>query len=210
VSPALRAPTAPARAEVRDQGSRFFAHLVPVDSVEAAQAELARLRVAFPDATHHCFAWRLGAPPVERGADAGEPAGTAGAPMLAVLRGAGLTDVLAVVARYFGGTKLGRGGLARAYAEAVRQAVAGVATREVVERVELDLVFAYERVGAVRRLFSPGRVELVAERYGEAVEMTLAVAVTEEAAVVSALADLALAPRARRAGHSIVRPRGLV
>ena len=75
-------------------------------------------RASFPDATHHCFAWRLGWPPAERAADAGEPAGTAGQPILRALRGAGLTDVVVVVVRWFGGTKLGKGGLARAYAGA--------------------------------------------------------------------------------------------
>ena len=81
---------------------------------------------SYPTPPHHCWAWRLGAPPRERSSDAGEPAGTAGVPMLQVLRGAGLSDVLAVVVRWFGGTKLGKGGLARAYAAAVARGASRV------------------------------------------------------------------------------------
>ena len=108
--PAYRAPGAESRAEIRERGSVFLAAIAPAADEAAAKAFLARLQKELPDATHHCWAWRLGAPPRERGADAGEPAGTAGVPILQVLRGAGLSDAMAVVARWFGGIKLGKGG----------------------------------------------------------------------------------------------------
>src|SRR2546426_1701692 len=83
-----------------------------------ARAAIEKVRSEFPDATHHCWAYALHggrAGPVERCHDAGEPGGTAGPPILQAIRGAGLRDVVVVVTRYFGGTKLGKGGLARAY-----------------------------------------------------------------------------------------------
>ncbi len=108
--------------------SRFLAVVVRTASEAAAREVIAEQRRAHPDARHHCSAFILaeaGAQPVERSSDDGEPPGTAGGPMLDALRGAGLIDVTAVVTRWFGGVKLGTGGLARAYTEAVAVALAG-------------------------------------------------------------------------------------
>ena len=119
-----RAPSGEAWAELKDKGSRFVAIVRPARNEAAAGAVLDELRGTYRDATHLCWAWRLGAPPRERSADAGEPHGTAGEPMLQVLRGAELSDVVAAVARWFGGVKLGKGGLARAYSGALQAALA--------------------------------------------------------------------------------------
>lgn len=105
--------------------SRFIATLAPVADEAAADALIAAVRNEFHDARHHCVAMVLGSGGQrQRSNDDGEPAGTAGVPMLAVLRGAEVTDVVAVVTRYFGGTLLGAGGLVRAYGGAVSAAVA--------------------------------------------------------------------------------------
>ncbi len=126
----------PVRAEIEVTRSRFIADLTPVMDVDAAGAAVAAARREFHDARHHCSAWVLGPEGrTSRSNDDGEPAGTAGAPMLAVLQGAVLTDVVAVVTRYFGGTLLGAGGLVRAYGEAVTTAlerVTRVSRRQVV------------------------------------------------------------------------------
>ena len=112
------------RTEITVTKSRFITTLAPVDDLDAAQARIAEVRREFHDARHHCTALILGPHgDRERSNDDGEPAGTAGAPMLSVLRGAELTDVVAVVTRYFGGTLLGAGGLVRAYSDAVAAAV---------------------------------------------------------------------------------------
>lgn len=104
--------------------SRFITTLAPATDRDAADAAIAAARREFHDAGHHCTAMVFGPDGQrERSNDDGEPAGTAGAPMLAVLRGAELTDVVAVVTRYFGGTLLGAGGLVRAYGGAVTAAV---------------------------------------------------------------------------------------
>jgi uncharacterized YigZ family protein len=185
-------PGGEARAEIREKGSRFLAVLGSAAGEEEAKARLADLERHYPDATHHCWAWRLGWPPRERSSDAGEPGGTAGVPILQVLRGAGLSDVMAVVVRWFGGVKLGTGGLARAYAAAAREALRAlpVAARAPTARVVLDI--PYERVGPVKRLLRPPEIELEGEEYGETARLVLVVHEERLAALASALRDIGI------------------
>lgn len=185
-------PAGEARAEIREKGSRFLAVLGPAAGEAEARARLAALEDELPDATHHCWAWRLGDPPRERSSDAGEPAGTAGVPILQVLRGSGLSDVLAVVVRWFGGTKLGKGGLARAYAAAVREALPQLPVAIRVPTVRLSLRLPYEKVGAVKRLVHPPGVELESEEYGEDARLVLAVHEGRAASLSETLADLGI------------------
>jgi uncharacterized YigZ family protein len=192
--PSYRAPLAESRAEVREKGSVFLAVIGPAADEAAAKALLARLEKELPDATHHCWAWRLGVPPRERGADAGEPAGTAGMPILQVLRGAGLSDAMAVVARWFGGTRLGKGGLARAYAAATREALTGLPVVNKVPTARLAIAVPYEKVGAVKRLLRPPEVELEGEEYGAAARLVLAVHEEREESLREALAELGIVP----------------
>jgi len=111
-------------AEVEAKRSRFLCTLERVESEAEARAVVERLRKQHWDARHHCSAFVLGPDAaIERSSDDGEPSGTAGAPMLEVLRGRGVSDVVAVVTRWFGGTLLGAGGLVRAYGDAVRAAL---------------------------------------------------------------------------------------
>ncbi|WP_414120032.1 IMPACT family protein [Corynebacterium nuruki] len=116
-----------ARAVLEVKRSRFLALVGRATGEAEARAFIAAARAAHPDARHHCSASIVhvtGANPVERSSDDGEPSGTAGQPMLEVLRGSGLQDVVAVVVRWFGGVKLGTGGLVRAYQDALRPALA--------------------------------------------------------------------------------------
>lgn len=136
------------RTETLVTRSRFITTLAPATERDAADAVIAATRREFHDAGHHCTAMVFGPDGQrERSNDDGEPAGTAGAPMLAVLRGAELTDVVAVVTRYFGGTLLGAGGLVRAYGGAVTAAVerATRLSRRPVARFELFV--AHEEAG---------------------------------------------------------------
>ena len=190
------APRGEGRGERREKGSRFLAVVAPAADEAAAGALLDRLRGEHPDATHHCWAWRLGAAAAERWSDDGEPAGTAGVPILQVLRGDALSDVVAVVVRWFGGVKLGKGGLARAYAAAAREAVAAAPVGRRVPRDEIAVELPYELIGAVKRLVRPPEVELADERYGERVRLVLTVHRHLRGEVEAALADLGLAPRA--------------
>jgi uncharacterized YigZ family protein len=189
-----RAPLAESRAEIREKGSVFLAAIGPAADEAAAKAFLAHLEKEFPDATHHCWAWRLGVPARERSADAGEPAGTAGVPILQVLRGAGLADVMAVVVRWFGGTRLGKGGLARAYAGAAREALQGLPVALRVPTVRVAVEVPYEKVGAVKRLLRPPEIELAAEEYGAAARLVLAVHEEREGTLREALAELGVNP----------------
>jgi uncharacterized YigZ family protein len=183
-------PAGESRAEIREKGSRFLAVIGPAADEAAAKAVLSSLQREFADATHHCWAWRLGSPPRERSSDAGEPAGTAGVPILQVLRGAGLSDALAVVVRWFGGVKLGKGGLARAYAAAAREALQGLPVAVRVPTARLAVEVPYEKVGAVKRLLRPPEIELESEEYGAAARLVLAVHQERLAALREALADL--------------------
>lgn len=100
----------------RDRGSKFLGFLLPAATREETSRQLKMMQARFPDATHHCYAWRLLEDTLhEYSADAGEPSGTAGAPILNVLREASLVNILLVVVRYYGGTKLGKPGLTGAY-----------------------------------------------------------------------------------------------
>jgi putative IMPACT (imprinted ancient) family translation regulator len=134
----------------------------------------------------------VGWPPRERAADAGEPSGTAGQPILRALAGAGLSDVVAVVVRWFGGTKLGKGGLARAFAAATVAALAGLPTRAELAARELTVRLPYERIGAVKRLLRAPEISLLEERYGADVELRLRVAESALAELAAALAELRL------------------
>jgi uncharacterized YigZ family protein len=189
------APAGESWGEIREKGSRFLAWIGPAageHADEVARAALSGLARQYPDASHHCWAWRLGSPPRERSSDAGEPSGTAGIPILQVLRGAGLSDVLAVVIRWFGGTRLGKGGLARAYAAATREALSGLPTVLRVPTVRVTLEVSYERVGAIKRLIHPPAVELEAEEYGERARLVLVFHEERREVLRQALADLGI------------------
>lgn len=117
--------SAPCRGEYTEKKSRFLGEIHPAASEQEALEILAGIRKKYYDARHHCYSWILGDEGMQKKAsDDGEPSGTAGVPMLKVLEGAGLRNVIAVVTRYFGGTLLGTGGLVRAYTSAVQAALA--------------------------------------------------------------------------------------
>ena len=148
-----------AEAEIEVKRSRFLCTLARVADEDAARAVVDRLRKRHWDAGHHCSAFVIGARgEVQRSSDDGEPAGTAGAPMLEVLRGHEVTDVVAVVTRWFGGTLLGAGGLVRAYGDAVRAGLeaSGTLRRELVREHLLD-------AGPCRR--GPGRERAAVARH---------------------------------------------
>lgn len=137
-------------AEVEESRSRFRCTLARVSDEEGARAVVEQVRKQYWDARHHCTAFVVGPErAVEGSSDGGEPPGTAGAPMLELLRGRQLTDVVAVVSRWFGGTLLGTGGLARAYGGATRAALDEVG---VVERVLQELCEVEVDIAAVGQL----------------------------------------------------------
>jgi uncharacterized YigZ family protein len=167
-------PAEDVRQELLVANSRFIAMLARVDSVEEAKAFIARVKSEFPDASHHVPAYLVGFGDsvIAHCTDAGEPSGTAGRPALAVLRGSGLGDVGVVVVRYFGGTKLGTGGLVRAYGDAVR-AVASKVPRALKTRLHVVMLeFPYKYVERVRQLVAAHEGWLVDEDFRVQVVVT--------------------------------------
>ncbi|RMH02801.1 MAG: YigZ family protein [Planctomycetota bacterium] len=132
--------------EYEDRGSRFLAWVFPAPAEDDLRRRLEELRAEHPKARHHCWAW-FGDASHYRFADDGEPGGTAGRPMLQVLEGSGLVEVGAVCVRYFGGVKLGTGGLARAYAGAVARALDGLPRRVVPAVAEYWLRLPFDLLG---------------------------------------------------------------
>ncbi|MBD3348363.1 MAG: YigZ family protein [Candidatus Eisenbacteria bacterium] len=153
--------------ETRDR-SRFIATVGPARTVEEARAFVAEVAEEFPDATHNCWAHVVGPPGDTSRAgmsDAGEPHGTAGRPMLDVLLGSGVGDVVAVVTRYYGGRKLGKGGLVRAYGDGVKLALEGMPTREFVESVELRVTIPYRAVPQFKSMAAEYEARVLDESY---------------------------------------------
>jgi len=187
---ARRVPAREGRGEVREKGSRFFAFAAPAGSVADAEAFVARLEREHHDASHVAFAWKIGGVPdaVRRASDAGEPAGTAGKPILAAIESAGLVDVAAAVVRYFGGTKLGTGGLVRAYRSAADRAISDAGSTVVYDVVRLRVRCPFDRAAAVRRLLDPPAVRLVAERFDPEPVLELEVRASRAPAFKAALA----------------------
>jgi uncharacterized YigZ family protein len=142
--------------EIREKGSKFIAEAFGVADDESLCGRLEATRRRYHDATHHCHAVRLGPPErtLERADDDGEPSGTAGLPLLAALRGSRLLDSGVIVTRYFGGVKLGTGGLARAYAAAAAEAIASAPRRDVrLDRI-IRVTCSYDDVGAIEAMLS--------------------------------------------------------
>lgn len=190
--PSYPVPLHEIRRELVVSNSRFIASLAPVFSVDEARAFIQRIKAEFPDATHHVPVYLIGHGSSETAhcSDAGEPSGTAGRPALAVLRGSGLGDVAVVITRYFGGTKLGTGGLVRAYSEAMRLVVEAVPRAEKVQTHTVMLAFAYTYLERVRLLVAAQAGEVIDEDFAVDVTMTARLRVEKLPAFQAALGEL--------------------
>lgn len=169
-------PTGPVRAEDEVRRSRFLAELTPVPDRESAEAEIARRRREHPQASHVVYAFITGSARSEVSgmSDDGEPRGTAGRPVMEILKGSGLTNTLITVVRYYGGTNLGTGGLVRAYGDAARRVIAGAERRPFRILREYTLEVPYDLHRPVRTILEEFRVEIRGERFTEQVEMVIA------------------------------------
>jgi len=171
-------PAGPHRVEETVLRSRFITTLDHAPDEGAAREALHLVREEFPDATHHCWAFVAGPPGSTLSvgmSDDGEPSGTAGRPMLTVLLHSGVGEVVAVCTRYYGGTKLGTGGLQRAYSGGVRRALEGLATVTRVDRVLLEVEVGYPHVDGLQRLLAEVDALLEREEYGARVRYEAAV-----------------------------------
>lgn len=156
------------------KGSRFHAVVAPVVDEEGALAVLEAARTRWPDATHHCWAWRLvgGA---HRSSDDGEPGGSAGRPILAQIDGHDVVNVMVVVVRWYGGTKLGVGGLIRAYGGCAGRALDRASVVQEVPRIELVVAHLYDDTGPVQAVIAARGLEVLDTQWGEGVSLRLRV-----------------------------------
>lgn len=188
----FRMPAGVAQSEIVIKNSIFIGTVGPAATVSAAQELVARARAIYPDAHHHAWAYYIeGGPQALIGSsDDGEPGGTAGRPMLAVLEGSGLVQVAAVGTRYWGGIKLGTGGLVRAYGQCVREALRDLATVELVRHQVARLVIDYALYGALKHYLPLHGVYVDDEQFGAQVELQVAVPYHRADAVAALLRDL--------------------
>jgi uncharacterized YigZ family protein len=185
-------PARETRIEMRVSNSRFIATIAPAFSVEDARAFIDRIRQEFSDATHNVPAYVIGhgATVIAHANDDGEPSGTAGRPALAVLRGSGRGDAVVVVTRYFGGTKLGTGGLVRAYSDAVRQVLAATPRAMKLPTHTAVVEMPYGAYEQVRRLVPAHRGQVVDAVFAADVTLTVQLPVDSFAAFQAALQEL--------------------
>lgn len=167
-------PARETRAEIRVKNSRFIATAAPVFSVAEAKAFIRRIKQEFADASHNVPAYQIGhgASVIAHCKDDGEPSGTAGRPMLAVLQGSGLGDAAVVVTRYFGGTKLGTGGLVRAYSDAVKAVLDVLPRAEKVPTHTVMLAVPYNLFERVKLLVEENRGRLLDEEFAADITLT--------------------------------------
>jgi len=185
-------PAGEARAEIEVLNSRFIASAAPAVTVDRAKEFVARIRREFPGATHHVSAYLVGhgSTLVAHCHDDGEPSGTAGRPALAVLQGSGLGDVAVVITRYFGGTKLGTGGLVRAYGDAVRAVLEILPRAEKVLTHTVLIAVSYPFFERTRLAVATHGGQLVSTNFGLDATITARFAVEAYPAFDRALQDL--------------------
>lgn len=181
------------RVEEVIQRSRFITTVARAPTPEAAHSFIQRMRDEFPDATHNCWAFVAGAPGSTRSvgmSDDGEPHGTAGRPMLTTLLHSGVGEIVAVCTRYYGGTKLGTGGLSRAYSGGVKLSLETLPVEELMARARMEVEVTYPHVDGLQRLLDEVGAELEHEAYGASVRYVALVPEIRLARFQRQLADL--------------------
>ena len=180
----------PGSSELTVEKSKFIARVSPAATVEDALGFIKSIREMHPDATHNVPAYIVGESGDERwSSEDGEPKGTSGAPVLALIAGEGLTNVCVVVTRYFGGIKLGTGGLVRAYTEVARAALEDAGKAEVKVRKVITFVTDYASFNRIKAL--SGQVfDIVSEKYTDKVEFEAAVDAADETVAIKSITDI--------------------
>ncbi|MEM7414827.1 MAG: YigZ family protein [Gemmatimonadota bacterium] len=175
------------------QRSRFITAVAHAPDSDAAHAFVQSIRDEFPDATHHCWAFVAGPPGSTTRigmSDDGEPHGTAGRPMLTTLLHSGVGQIVAVCTRYYGGVKLGTGGLSRAYSGGVSLALESLPTEERVERVPVVVTVGYPEVNAVQKIIDELSLLVLEEDFGAQVRYRLGVPVDDTDELTKRVADV--------------------
>jgi len=179
--------------EYEEKKSKFLCYLSPASSEEEAQQYINSIKKKHYDARHNCSAFIIGSDrALTRSSDDGEPSGTAGRPMLEVLNGANLTNVVAVVTRYFGGVLLGTGGLVRAYTEAVKDALANAELSSISYASDISIVCPYTDINKLQYHISNNNIMLIDTRYDENVTFILRCKKENEESLIASLTELTL------------------
>jgi uncharacterized YigZ family protein len=182
---------APAEGTYKEKGSKFIALAYPVSSEEEIKAIYAQLKKEYFDARHHCYAFMLGPAGTRfRANDDGEPNHSAGDPILGQIRSAGLTNVLVVVIRYFGGIKLGVSGLIQAYRAAAADALSAARIVEKVDTATLDIRFNYGQMNAVMSVVKEFKLEVKEQDFALSCRLVVAVRRNLADQVLEKLADI--------------------
>ena len=162
--------------EIVEKKSRFIAHVFGVKSVSEAEEKIAEVSKKYWDARHNCYAYVIGKNSENtRCSDNGEPSGTAGKPILEVITGAGLTDTLVIVTRYFGGVLLGTGGLVRAYTQAAQEGIAASEVGEMIYSQLLTIEVDYNMINNVQYYLTQNDIKINEPRYAENVQYDICV-----------------------------------
>ena len=181
------------RTEETIKRSRFIATVAHAFTEEDAKVFISIIKNEFPDATHNCWAFVAG-PPGDTAriglSDDGEPHGTAGKPILTVLLHSEIGEIVAVVTRYFGGTKLGKGGLVRAYSGSVKNALAGLSVKEKRDVITLTAILDYSRINAVKQMIDSFNSEIIEEKYGADVSFKIKLPKNNKDSFIRAITDL--------------------
>lgn len=181
----------PGEGEYIDRKSRFIGHVMPVGSESEAIALIDQVRRKYWDARHNCYGFIVGDNgEIARFSDDGEPGGTAGRPILDVLNGLRLRNVLVVVTRYFGGTLLGTGGLVRAYTQATREALDNANIRHLIKAVRIKIVTDYNLAGKLKYYFETDHITLDDTIYTDKVENRITVAETAVSEVMNRITEI--------------------
>lgn len=177
-------------AEIIEKKSRFIGEIFPVKSEEEAMEILEQVKKKYWDARHHCWAYVIGDDRIqERLSDDGEPSGTAGKPILEVIRGQQVCNLLVVVTRYFGGTLLGTGGLVRAYTEAAKQALSASTIITRTTGYKLRIETDYTGLGKIQYLLGQRKIPIVGSEYAEQVAITIYVSEEAEKEIVHQITE---------------------
>ena len=183
--------TKSAQAEYRDKGSRFIAYALPLQSTDDFKKELASLKALHPKASHHCFAYRVGAEKdLFRSSDDREPSGTAGKPILGQIDSRQLTNVAVVVVRYFGGTLLGVPGLINAYKTAAAMVLQLCPIVRMAVEVSYELHFNYTHLNEIMRVIKQRNLRIISQDLQLFCKMVVGVAVNQADLVVAELENL--------------------
>ncbi|WP_226573907.1 IMPACT family protein [Mangrovibacter yixingensis] len=186
-------PAASVEVSAEIKKSRFITFLAHTDGVAAAKAFVEQIRSIHPSARHHCWAWVAGAPDDSQQlgfSDDGEPAGTAGKPILAQLQGSGVGEITAVVVRYYGGVLLGTGGLVKAYGGGVGEALAQLTTQRKMALKTYTLRCEYGLLASVESLIAQTQGHIVSSDYQDVVQLTIALPPSRFDVFSSRLADM--------------------